>query len=186
MVDLSQSKNLTSYAKTFIFFLIMTPKHLKVTLKPKSPKTVLCCVIIVNMNEFDADISFTSFVSFIVYLLISQLTPENPGSHWHVNWFTPSVQLPPFWQGLWAQSLISGKIKKEHYIHKWFFFIKIFFRLCLWRLQLVIKIWYYHIKVTIMQKWLKVYDYNSHLKYNDTIMVSKICLRISNNDNYLL
>ena len=40
-------------------------------------------------------------------LLISQLIPENPGSHWHVNWFTPSVQLPPFWHGLGAQSSIS-------------------------------------------------------------------------------
>ena len=41
------------------------------------------------------------------YLLLSQLIPENPGTHWHVNWFIPSVQLPPFWHGLRAQSSIS-------------------------------------------------------------------------------
>jgi len=34
---------------------------------------------------------------------VAQSEPENPFAHWHVNEFTPLMQVPPFLQGREAQ-----------------------------------------------------------------------------------
>ena len=45
-----------------------------------------------------------------------QVAPVQPGAHVHVKELTPSVQVPPFWQGFGEQLLISGK--KVFLIHQ--------------------------------------------------------------------
>ena len=45
------------------------------------------------------------------YSLLSQNVPLKPRGHWHVNPLTPSSQIPPFWHGPDAHSLISKEQK---------------------------------------------------------------------------
>ena len=42
-------------------------------------------------------------------LLVVQVAPVQPAAHVQVNELIPSVQVPPFWHGLGAQSSISRK-----------------------------------------------------------------------------
>ena len=43
------------------------------------------------------------------HLLVAQVAPVQPGAHVQVKELTPSLQVPPFWQGFGLQLLISRK-----------------------------------------------------------------------------
>ena len=74
-----------------------------------------------HCNESDMETNSALVVCFKLHLLISQLVPLNPGTHWHVNWLAPSIHSPPFWQSgsKLSQSSISEKKnnKKKHWSH---------------------------------------------------------------------
>lgn len=44
---------------------------------------------------------------------VSQRVPVNPGGQWQVKLFTPSVHVPPFWQGYEEHSSISTQTHRK-------------------------------------------------------------------------